>query len=386
MNNGHTRESRHRIAVLEEEDVETFIGFCEFAYRGDYTVPFRPPPGNVGGVPGGAPAVSPFAAANIPPPAPSPPATPRAQEGAQGSSANFEDEANLAGESAIADGGDEAKESGEAGKKGKKAKKDKKPKKGLKIMDEGAGASMTPPRTPPPAADKDESQIQADSQQEEGEYFGSDSSKKPFEPEKTDNQFRSAPPALSPPGVNLWDEFATIHYVQYQRQPAVLPQHMEPQDAYILFHAKIYVFAARFLIPTLAQLALKKLHNDLISFSLDPAGDASRPSNVPLVLEVLHYAYVNTRREDPVFALPSSPHESNAARENQLRKLLAHYAACRVRDLASYQPPLADKRFDPAMLADMVNLHSGLRGLPFSFRDLLDSVKELASDLVFRMM
>ncbi|KAF3898280.1 hypothetical protein GY631_1152 [Trichophyton interdigitale] len=41
MNNGHTRESRHRIAVLEDEDVETFTGFCEFAYTGDYTVPPR---------------------------------------------------------------------------------------------------------------------------------------------------------------------------------------------------------------------------------------------------------------------------------------------------------------------------------------------------------
>ncbi|KAJ6105222.1 hypothetical protein N7523_010032 [Penicillium sp. IBT 18751x] len=37
MNNGHTRESKHRIAVLEDEDVETFVAFCEYAYTGDYT-------------------------------------------------------------------------------------------------------------------------------------------------------------------------------------------------------------------------------------------------------------------------------------------------------------------------------------------------------------
>ncbi|KAJ5974078.1 hypothetical protein N7481_011288 [Penicillium waksmanii] len=44
MNNGHTRESRHRIAVLEEEDVETFVAFCEYAYTGDYKVPQAPVP------------------------------------------------------------------------------------------------------------------------------------------------------------------------------------------------------------------------------------------------------------------------------------------------------------------------------------------------------
>jgi hypothetical protein len=29
------------IAVLEEDDVETFVAFCEYAYTGDYNVPRR---------------------------------------------------------------------------------------------------------------------------------------------------------------------------------------------------------------------------------------------------------------------------------------------------------------------------------------------------------
>lgn len=39
MNNGHTRESKHRIAVLEEEEVEVFTAFTQYAYTGNYTLP-----------------------------------------------------------------------------------------------------------------------------------------------------------------------------------------------------------------------------------------------------------------------------------------------------------------------------------------------------------
>lgn len=39
MNNGHTRESKHRIAVLEDEEVEVFTAFTQYAYTGNYTVP-----------------------------------------------------------------------------------------------------------------------------------------------------------------------------------------------------------------------------------------------------------------------------------------------------------------------------------------------------------
>src|SRR5205085_7718452 len=45
---------------------------------------------------------------------------------------------------------------------------------------------------------------------------------------------------------------------------------------YLLLHAKLYVFATRYLIPTLAQLCLKKLHQDLVDFPLTaPALDGS---------------------------------------------------------------------------------------------------------------
>src|SRR5213075_1163879 len=74
MNNGQTRASRHGIAALEEEDVETFVGFCEYAYTGDYTVPIRREifPRKIGQGPAGVPSPS---SVQIPP-APSVPTSP----------------------------------------------------------------------------------------------------------------------------------------------------------------------------------------------------------------------------------------------------------------------------------------------------------------------
>lgn len=39
MNNGHMRESRTGTAVLDDIDVDAFVAFCEFAYKGSYTTP-----------------------------------------------------------------------------------------------------------------------------------------------------------------------------------------------------------------------------------------------------------------------------------------------------------------------------------------------------------
>lgn len=36
MNNGHMKESQEDLAVLKDLDEYTFVGFCEFAYTGDY--------------------------------------------------------------------------------------------------------------------------------------------------------------------------------------------------------------------------------------------------------------------------------------------------------------------------------------------------------------
>lgn len=42
MNNGHMQESSTRVATLEDVDVDTFVGFYEFACTGDYTAPAEP--------------------------------------------------------------------------------------------------------------------------------------------------------------------------------------------------------------------------------------------------------------------------------------------------------------------------------------------------------
>lgn len=204
MNNGHTRESRHRIAVLEDEDVETFVGFAEYAYTGDYTVPIVGDdlPDADESVAGSDILVPPHhlgAAPDLPPPAPSPPVTergapasgglrqtdtPRSQAFFGGGGNNdsspadwrevsaFEDEDDNddnattaaaapapaaqpepsdAADTAQATGGPDDDESrvGKKGKKNKKGKKDNK-KTHERVLSQASAADFTPPRTPPP--------------------------------------------------------------------------------------------------------------------------------------------------------------------------------------------------------------------------------------------
>ena len=100
------------------------------------------------------------------------------------------------------------------------------------------------------------------------------------------------------------------------------------------------------------------------------------------VLELLHYTYSKTTRVEPI-----SPTSATQLRNNELRKLVAHYAACKVKCLAEYCPPMESMLGSPSVRpvdgsqgeADCYLLNRSLRGL-------LDSTTELASDLVFRMM
>ncbi|EEQ84799.2 uncharacterized protein BDCG_08068 [Blastomyces dermatitidis ER-3] len=423
MNNGHTRESRHRIAVLEEEDVETFVGFCEYAYTGDYTVPNprvtpigrRDSQGNAG--------MAPPLASAIRPPAPSPPVTPQPGEEPQDIAAGGGE-----GEGVAAAGGDKVEEQDEDGNqagdsgKGKKGKKGKKKQKGGKAaqdLEEGAAANMTPPRTPPQMTgdQKDENEL---AQQEAGEAGAEEA--EPTNPEEIAAATPHIPPSeavsaapdwfdfeatpkpempklgpafqgsfISPKsrGLGLWGEFASLQYIHHQRTsggmalPSPLSRNTpgygiavsgnEPAP-YLLFHAKLYVFATRFLIPTLAQLTLKKLHRDLVSFPLSTkTADHLSPTSAAAVIQLLHFTFTRTKRDDPVFSLTSP--DPNAHRQNELRKLVTHYAACKVRELASYQPPTPEAASMESM--DMMQM---------GFRDLLDALGELASDLVYRMM
>ncbi|OOQ89207.1 hypothetical protein PEBR_16855 [Penicillium brasilianum] len=196
------------------------------------------------------------------------------------------------------------------------------------------------------------------------------------------------------PGLSLWDEFAALQY----NDDSAVPAYPKPSSSsstttldlpYLTFHAKVYVFATRYLIPALAQLCLRKLHTDLVHLPLgdnineeyaesdadaNPLTRPGLPGAPAIVLDVLRYAYTKTTRLEPI-----SPTSATQLRENELRRLVVHYAACRVKDLARWHGGSGS--------ATPAGRGVGVDGTrPDSLRALLDSTPELASDLVYRMM
>jgi hypothetical protein len=198
-------------------------------------------------------------------------------------------------------------------------------------------------------------------------------------------------------GVGLWDEFVNLDYLDhpsgYGTRPftptSTSPDSSKSDLPYLIFHAKLYVFAVRYLIPALAKLCLRKLHADLLllAFPGPKHGEkeeeraALTTTKARMVLDLLHYTYTKTTRLEPI-----SPTSATQLRDNELRKLVTHYAACKVRDLAEYCPPMESMAGSP--LASPVDKRPRMADRPSSrgFRSLLDSTTELASDLVFRMM
>ncbi|THC93846.1 hypothetical protein EYZ11_006659 [Aspergillus tanneri] len=489
MNSGLTRESKHHIAMLEEEDVETFVAFCEYAYTGDYSVP---PPGSreedqetkVVNNPFRAvfdddpisPSLSPF----IPPPGPKPTGGFPGQEPVK-----QDDDGLLQGENAphavypgddprecttptgdnsmaplrsdsAASGYEEADQpppgttpaaeddfsTGAATTEGKNPKRNKKDKKKQNpTSTEEPASNLTPPSTPPPAdhthgggnptiAD-DAAEPDAWKSQEqpadpvdaaEPTATGSSLMEKGWQPVPTPSEARTADNVKTDEsqeigrgyeayeqgagirstidtsfakqydfsshhekGINLWDEFTAIDYADSRitngtRPPSSMSRETSNSDLpYLIFHAKLYVFATRYLIPALAQLCLRKLHRDLLHLDFP---DNAQPENLcqensslkaRMILDLLHYTYTRTTRLEPI-----SPTSATQLRENELRKLVIHYAACKVRDLAKHCPPIEPTVGSP----------SGWREKPSArgMRALLDSTTELASDLVYRMM
>jgi hypothetical protein len=102
----------------------------------------------------------------------------------------------------------------------------------------------------------------------------------------------------------------------------------------LLAHAKIYVFAERYLIDSLRNQCLKSLHRDLCNFSLNL-------QNMKQILDLLKYTYEQTSRQ-------------SSAGTNSLRSVVIHYASCEIRTLVK------DTRF----------------------RSLLDDFGEMGSELV----
>lgn len=537
MNNGHTRESKHRIAVLEDEDVETFVAFCEYAYTGDYKVPLPPAPredirkgvvetalspGNSWRETYRSDSVS----SAVPPPAPSPPESVRTAEPAapaptepepeptpviEGDGAGkaaeqaataeqgliaeedtrknepaepLEDEethplnpdqnANVpaADETLIQINAESAAEAGDSGaweetpvvsKKSKKDKKDKKKygkKKPLEqepTWTEEAAANLTPPSTPPPKNPAEvidtpqnpepenppevesqtkeevvEAEPTAEPEEEDAKPAEEQPSEAEVEPAQEDWEQPSAYPTedygqahgdswtedeveeqndeaqppkpvidmsfakqpdSSPrtPGLSLWDDFSALQYNNEQTSLPTIEVSNSNDLPYLTFHAKVYVFATRYLIPALAQLCLQKLHQNLLQLAItdteslhpfsaqDSGGLAAHQA--PMVLDLLRYAYTKTTRLEPI-----NPTSATQLRENELRRLVVHYAACKVKDLARYHSPGDSEAATPTLRPVDSKVERAKDSAPKSLRALLDITPELASDLVYRMM
>ncbi|KAF4217510.1 hypothetical protein CNMCM6457_004444 [Aspergillus fumigatiaffinis] len=257
INNGHMKESSTGNATLEDVEVETFIGFCEYAYTGAYVTPDRTLSQedecrHLG---------------------------PSIDEGEEPSFNNIichtQDEPLLDAAATIADIPDPW-DTFIDGKRDKKKKK-----KNLWYSEPSDG--------PPPA------QI-----------------------------------TVIYPYERLWEEFRPL---KFGSEPAA-----SSSDPDILFHAKLYVFATKYLIIPLRKQCLKSIHRDLCNFSLN-RGSTS------VIFELLNFTYMHTGRGEP-------------GGKSLLRDLVIHYAACEARTLADDE----------------------------NFAILLDSNGEMGSDLAMKLV
>ncbi|KAH8701020.1 hypothetical protein BGW36DRAFT_395960 [Talaromyces proteolyticus] len=464
MNNGQTRESKHRITVLEDEEVEVFSAFTEYAYTGDYTVPVekKEQPEQPAQPPTPSPpqlqprpqteavSVSPLkhralralsTASFLPPPAPTPPPVDRPEskmlpqqeeplmiewenpfEGsiAQQQNSPAGPASNTPADETVEDSLLDSKDEPLLFPPRKLSKKDrKKTKKASATLFEETAApvSLTPPSTPPfqhkdvkPEIDTDNNDADRDCaiETDPGDDIppnASDWWDRPLSPgaehprhgyprrplhsaSMIDTSF--ATQGISAPrkkGVSSWDEFADLEYFHQPSKPPVTSQ---PDVPYILFHAKLYVFATKYLISGLAQLCLKKLHRELLDYSLIPPSEneegdldeteANRfDAHARMFLDVLRYTYHKTNRFEP-----ECQTSATLLRESELRKLVAQYAACKMRELALYSPAAipvpSSPSHGPGSGVSVIAAPGG------GLRELLDGIPELASDLVFRMM
>lgn len=138
----------------------------------------------------------------------------------------------------------------------------------------------------------------------------------------------------------LWKLFVGRTYTVSTLLPFSCRENREPCEDYtdvFLCHARLYVFADKWDIGPLKQLSLYKLHQTLSVFTL-------YKKRVGDIVTLIRYSYENT------------PHLSST--EDPLRSLLIHYATCVVEALV--QSP--------------------------EFKALLEEARELASDLMVKMV
>jgi hypothetical protein len=435
MNNGETRESKVRIAVLEDEEVEVFVAFCEYAYTSDYTVPPGPEEE--------LPRISDqwtnmmrtrSSASFIPPPVPSPP--PERVHSKEETGNDEEKRGDPADISRAQEGtGDEGNPLAGQGEEGfsfstaekknkKKGKKDKKKQKAA-FFEEPTAGGLTPPSTPPPDAKEEPAQEETEEDtpkeaavEETPKEEGDDDIAVETDPESPawwdhpvsprtrknttgheakkeqdapiiDTSFASQPISARAKGFTPWGEFTSLEYVHEPLStydPSTRRAFWKPRAPYLVFHAKVYVFATRYLIPGLAQLCLKKLHRDLLELPLNPDSgkddeDEEEATNfearAKMILDLLQYTYSKTARFEPLCQTSAT-----LLRESELRKLVAQYAACKMRELAAYTPVSLPMPTSPSH-----GPGSGVNVVAApGLRELLDNTTELASDLVYRMM
>ncbi|KAL5001581.1 hypothetical protein BDV10DRAFT_146734 [Aspergillus recurvatus] len=453
INSGKTRESKHQIAILEDEDVETFVAFCEYAYTGDYAVP---PPGSreddieqesinhaLNGVYPDTGRASPAAGLEK---------SSRKSQIPSEAHAKCPDESD---DRTWGDGDEEQRRvlSQQSGLEDKQAwyysskpeytaqdptatprdsnhspapLADLSPTRGRRRRRgkndelgaiEDATSKLTPPCTPPGAArvepDIDSAaepsgepaltgaaQITSQSTGHPAQTFSSGANGSGYEgnryrQEESTTRSRARPvidtsfanqqfsPRHEKGTTSLWDEFTGIDDNDFR--PSTYRARSSTPTAgvalpYLIFHAKLYVFATRYLIPGLAHLCLQKLHYDLLNLAFpdpDPENQYEEQlvlttTKARMIVNLLNYTYTKTTRLEPI-----TPSSATQLRDNELRRLVVHYAACKVRDLAVYCPPV-----EPIAGSPFYSEHPSNRG----FRALLDTLPELASDLIYRMI
>ncbi|KAL4883683.1 hypothetical protein BJY04DRAFT_22857 [Aspergillus karnatakaensis] len=455
MNSGQTRESKHQIAILEDEDVETFVAFCEYAYTGDYGVP---PPGSREDDRDQYSINAPFRGAF-----PEDTAAPVPVADLQQSPRKSIEASNDAHAKVVNDDGpthdgndrDERKEEaasqqshqedeqaqyisateyppddptvtpGESDQspassadpspsRGRRRRRGKAEKQGF---NQDPASKLTPPCTPPAAARVEPAEhsaagsaanphalTEADQSPEQlvdhpAPSVGNGGTASPggerdgLRQEGTSSRSRARPvidtsfanQQFSPrheKGTSLWDEFTGIEDTDFRSFHIARPSHPHPafELPYLIFHAKLYTFATRYLIPDLAHLCLRKLHHDLLNLAFpdpDPENQYAEQfvlttTKAHMVVDLLSYTYSKTTRLEPI-----TSSSATQLRDNELRRLVVHYAACKVRDLAEYCPPS-----EPIVGSSFYFEKPSARG----FRALLDTLPELASDLIYRMI
>lgn len=137
-----------------------------------------------------------------------------------------------------------------------------------------------------------------------------------------------------PTFIDISSERQWSHFRDLKFHGKIASSSYEPD---LLAHAKIYVFADRYLIDSLRDQCLKSLHRDLCNFSINL-------QDIEEILELLEYTYEQTGRQ-------------SSSEIHSLRSVVIHYTACEIRTL------IEETRF----------------------RSLLDSCGEMGSELVAQL-